>query len=112
MAQTGVTQLTNVRPMTMNKRLAPRTTINRPIHLHYFGEQVDISLCTDYSESGFFINTPTGLELDKGVVALVTIGHGPHSAYRCLAEVVRLTEDGAGFQIIEKTESPIPTLES
>ena len=86
----------------MNKRQDRRIETSSPVNLHFFGEQVDVSVCKDYSEGGFFIHTPPSRELDKGVVALLTIEHGGNAQYRCLAEVVRLTSEGAAFQVIDK----------
>ena len=86
----------------MNKRHNPRKASNALVNLHFHGEQIDISHCHDYSEGGFFIKTPLNRTLDKGIVALITIEESNQVKRRYLAEVVRLTEDGVGFQIIEE----------
>lgn len=84
----------------MNQRSEKRTAANLPVKMHFFGEQVDISTSEDISQGGFFINTESVRDLDVGVVALVSIEHDSHEK-QYLAEVVRVTDTGAAFQIID-----------
>lgn len=85
----------------MNQRSEKRTNANLPVKMHFFGEQVDISTSEDISEGGFFVNTESVRELDIGVVALVSIELDNQEEKQYLAEVVRVTETGAGFKIID-----------
>lgn len=85
----------------MNQRSEKRTSANLPVKMHFFGEQVDISTSEDISEGGFFVNTDSVRELDIGVVALVSIELEGQPEKQYLAEVVRITESGAGFKIID-----------
>lgn len=87
----------------MNKRLSARTTIETPVKLHFFGEQVDLTMSEDISQTGFFVKTDDVRNLDKGTVALVSLFDQTGVEHQVLAEVVRTTEHGAGFEIIDDT---------
>lgn len=85
----------------MNNRQDQRISINLPVKLHYFGEEVELSVSEDISYSGFFVRTSDAKYLEKGVVAMVTINLGLGQETKYLAEVVRTTENGAAFQVID-----------
>lgn len=85
----------------MHTRTSERKSINLPIKIHFFGEQVDMSESADISDGGFFVRTESVSSLDKGVVALVSISPDSEVQTQHLAEVVRITELGIGFKIIE-----------
>lgn len=88
----------------MNQRTEERTAINLPVKMHFFGEQVDISISEDISDGGFFVRTQSVRQLEKGVVALVSIQMSDLKEHQYLAEVVRVTDSGAAFQVIESDE--------
>lgn len=86
----------------MNQRKAPRTAVNLPVKLHFFQEQVEFSTSEDISQTGFFVRTPTSQPLDKGVLAVVSIdSETDNDSQQVLAEVVRITDQGAAFRIID-----------
>jgi len=89
----------------MNKRTSERFSKKLPVKMHFFGEQVDITECEDISTGGFFVRTESVRDLEKGVVALVSINLNSASSARYLAEVVRVNEHGAAFQVIESDMS-------
>jgi Tfp pilus assembly protein PilZ len=88
----------------MNQRTEERKSINLPVKMHFFGEQVDVSTSEDISEGGFFVRTQSVRQLDKGVVALVTILINDNQEHHYLAEVVRITDSGAAFQVIHSVD--------
>ncbi len=88
--------------MTRQKRQSPRMTANVPISMHFFGEQIDTTVSEDVSQQGFFVRTETVRALDVGVVVVMTIHHENQPIETCMAEVVRVTHEGAAFHVIER----------
>jgi hypothetical protein len=89
----------------MNQRTENRQAVNLPVKMHFFGEQVDISVSEDISEGGFFIRTDSVRNLEKGVVALVSIQMNDFHENQYLAEVIRVTDAGAAFQVIDEVKA-------
>ncbi len=85
----------------MHTRTSERTIVNKPTTIHFYGDQVDISESEDVSTGGFFVRTDTVRNIQIGVVALVTIELSGSCSTQYLAEVVRVTDRGAAFQIID-----------
>ena len=88
--------------MNLYRRESPRLSANRPIRLHFYGEQVDTTVSEDISQGGFFVRTDTVRNLEKGMVVLVTTVADDNTERRCLAEVVRVTQSGAAFSVFEQ----------